>query len=82
MSKKWYPVIDYENCTECGACVAKCTHGVYESNTNKPKVIYPEGCIDECRGCQSLCPTNSIEYVGDSGNDASENCGCGCSCSC
>ncbi|MFA6309480.1 MAG: 4Fe-4S binding protein [Clostridia bacterium] len=20
MSKIWYPVIDYEKCTECGAC--------------------------------------------------------------
>ncbi|ACL19279.1 hypothetical protein Dhaf_1222 [Desulfitobacterium hafniense DCB-2] len=27
MSKNWYPVIDYETCTECGACVAKVPTG-------------------------------------------------------
>lgn len=23
MSKNWYPVVDYSECTECGACVKK-----------------------------------------------------------
>ena len=30
MSKKWHPVINYESCSECGACVKKCSYGVYE----------------------------------------------------
>lgn len=76
MSKKWYPVINYENCIECGTCIKKCTHGVYETGTMLPKVIYAEGCIDECRGCQKLCPADAIEYVGDLGQRVS------CSCSC
>lgn len=78
MSLKWYPVINYETCSECGACIEKCSHGVYEKNTSTPKVIYPEGCIDGCHGCQKLCPTNSIEYVGEGPSDA----GCVCSCNC
>lgn len=78
LSKKWYPVINYEECIECGACVGKCSHGVYESNNIKPVVINVEGCIDGCRGCQNLCPTGAIEYVGDA--DGQSSCDCSCSC--
>lgn len=31
MAQKWYPVIDYVSCIECGTCSAKCPHGVYDS---------------------------------------------------
>jgi len=78
MSKRWYPVINYETCIECGACIQKCSHGVYDKEEVKPNVIYPEGCIDGCRGCQNLCPSESIEYVGDVGQQ--KECDCGCSC--
>ena len=37
MSKNWYPVINYETCSECGACFNKCTHGVYEKKDEKHK---------------------------------------------
>lgn len=36
MSKTWFPVISYEKCNECGACVEKCTHGVYEKGGTSP----------------------------------------------
>lgn len=66
MSKIWYPVIDYSNCSECGACVNKCTHEVYnKTKAPKPIVVYPEGCIDGCHGCGNLCPQNAITYVGE-----------------
>lgn len=74
MSKLWYPVINLETCSQCGACVGKCTHDVYEKNTTTPSVIYPEGCVDGCHGCQVLCPTNSISYVGEG---TSNTCQCG-----
>jgi ferredoxin len=41
MSKRWYPVINYETCIECGACIQKCSHGVYDKEEVKPNVIYP-----------------------------------------
>ncbi len=66
MSKTWYPVIDAATCTECGACVNKCTHKVYNrASAPKPVVVFPEGCVTGCHGCASLCPTGSIRYFGD-----------------
>lgn len=66
MAAKWYPVIDYSACTACGTCVAKCTHGVY--NTKKapdPVVINPDSCVDHCHGCGNKCPVGAITYVGE-----------------
>ena len=30
MAEKWYPVIDYSLCVECGTCSGFCPHGVYD----------------------------------------------------
>jgi len=30
MAKLWYPVIDYVECLECGACIEKCPNCVYD----------------------------------------------------
>lgn len=76
MSANWYPVINYQNCVSCGACVQKCQNGVYEKSQIKPQVIYPDGCIDGCRGCQKLCATGAIDYFGDKGQTPSS---CNCS---
>lgn len=76
MSKRWYPVINYETCINCKACIEKCSHGVYDKENEEPKVIYPEGCIEGCRGCQNLCPAGSIEYVGDIKQEKQFDCGC------
>ena len=66
MAKKWYPVIDILTCQECGSCVAKCTHGVYDkSKAPVPMVVNPDNCIDHCHGCGNLCPIGAIAYVGD-----------------
>ena len=77
MTKQWYPVINDESCTECGACIEKCKHGVYDKAKKHPTVIYPEGCIDQCHGCQNLCPSGSISYQGDFGLQI-PMCGCRC----
>ncbi len=79
ISKTWYPVIDYSTCLECGTCVLKCTHGVYEKGTNTPKVIFPEGCVEGCTGCQKICPSDSIKYVGQKIKETS-SCSCNCNC--
>ena len=55
MAKKWYPVIDILTCEECGACVTKCSHGVYDkSKAPIPVVVNPDNCIDHCHGCGCL----------------------------
>ena len=86
MEKKWYPVIDILTCQECGACVAKCNHGVYDkSKAPVPVVANTENCIGYCHDCGNLCPVGAISYVGDdtgwvapaiSGNSKEESCCC------
>ncbi|MDD5659795.1 MAG: 4Fe-4S dicluster domain-containing protein [Actinomycetota bacterium] len=79
MSKDWYPVINYIECTECGTCIDMCRHGVYDkSKAPSPLVIFPEGCIKGCKGCGNLCPSNAIKYLGDIEN----NCNCNCKSCC
>ena len=66
MAKTWYPVIDYLLCTECGDCITKCSHGVYDATkAPDPVVIKTEACIDHCHGCGNICPVGAITYVGD-----------------
>ncbi|MCL2319377.1 MAG: DUF2703 domain-containing protein [Treponema sp.] len=90
MSKNWYPVIDRKICIECGACVEKCSHGVYDKKSPmKPVIINTDGCIEGCHGCGNLCPTGSITYVGENTawkppkpkqekTTVNADCGCGC----
>jgi NAD-dependent dihydropyrimidine dehydrogenase PreA subunit len=91
MAKAWYPVVDYPACIECGTCVAKCPHGVYDvAKAPTPIVKNPVECIDHCHGCGNRCPVGAITYVGDdtgwmppngSANAVEEEsaaCGCGC----
>lgn len=86
MAKAWYPVIDYLECMECGSCIKKCSHGVYDKSiAPTPVVSNPAACIDHCHGCGNLCPQGAITYVGDDtgwkpphGNrqEANETCCC------
>ncbi len=70
MSKGWYPVIDEEKCIGCMVCNDMCMHGVYKPNeeTDKPKVVYGNGCVHGCHGCERKCPVGAIHYYGDDGN--------------
>ncbi len=77
MSAKWYPVIDYAACIECGTCSNFCPHGVYDKDRfPTPVVVNPSGCIDHCHGCQNQCPAGAIAYVGDDGGNIQGSCGC------
>ncbi len=70
MSKNWYPVIDYDKCIGCMVCNDMCKHGVYkpDDETNKPKVVYGNGCVHGCHGCERKCPVSALHYFGDDGN--------------
>lgn len=66
MAKTWYPVIDYTACGACGSCINMCSQGVYDTEkAPTPVVKKPEGCVDHCHGCGSLCPQGAITYVGE-----------------
>ncbi len=81
MSKKWYPVIDYDKCIECGSCVDMCPNNVYDkAKSPSPVVINPDACAEGGKGCGSKCPVGAIEYAGDTGDNKSKGCNCGCSC--
>ena len=69
MSKNWYPVIDYEKCVGCMVCHDMCRHGVYKPTgpEGKPEVVYGNGCIEGCHGCERQCPQGAISYFGDDG---------------
>ena len=69
MSKNWYPVIDKEKCIGCMVCNDMCKHGVYkpDEEENKPKVVYGNGCVHGCHGCEKQCPVGAIHYYGDDG---------------
>ena len=86
MAKTWYPVIDYGICTECGTCVAKCSHGVFDARkAPTPVVANPDFCVDHCHGCGTRCPVGAITYVGDdtgwtppNGETMQQETGCAC----
>lgn len=88
MAKSWYPVIDYVNCIECGSCVEKCPHQVYDTmKAPSPIVKNSDACIDHCHGCGNRCPVGAITYVGDNtgwtppnGTQESEKACCSCGC--
>lgn len=88
MAKTWYPVINYLKCSECGTCISKCPHGVYDTaKAPSPVVKSPEACIDHCHGCGNRCPAGAITYVGDdtcwtppNGEKEPESSCCSCSC--
>ena len=82
MSEKWFPVINYESCNSCGTCVDFCNNNVYSINDNKVEVNKPENCEDGCKGCEPICPTDSITHSGDdNSNNKSTCCCCGDCCS-
>lgn len=88
MAKTWYPVIDYLTCAECGACISKCPHGVYDlAKAQSPFVLHPQACIDHCHSCGNRCPVGAITYVGDdtgwtppNGAPVAEDSCCSCGC--
>jgi NAD-dependent dihydropyrimidine dehydrogenase PreA subunit len=68
MSKNWYPIINEEMCSICHTCVDFCPHEVFVIGKNDyPKVVNPDNCVEFCRGCAKICPSDTITYFGDIG---------------
>lgn len=55
------PVINRDECTECGNCVEDCPGYVLEMTDDGPEVMYPEECW-HCGNCRTSCPVGCITY--------------------
>jgi NAD-dependent dihydropyrimidine dehydrogenase PreA subunit len=61
--KPWFPVIDYERCTNCMQCLSFCLFDVYSvSEDKKIKVQNQNNCKTDCPACSRVCPEVAILF--------------------
>ena len=61
--KPWFPVIDYDRCTNCMQCLSFCLFGVYGVDTEKKiQVQNQEKCKTNCPACSRVCPEAAIMF--------------------
>ena len=61
--KPWFPVIDYQRCTNCMQCLSFCLFDVYGvSSDSKIKVQNQSNCKTECPACSRVCPEVAIMF--------------------
>ncbi|HEX41373.1 MAG TPA: ferredoxin family protein, partial [Phycisphaerales bacterium] len=59
----WFPVIDYDRCTNCGQCLNFCLFGVYgRSEDGRVEVASPANCKTHCPACARVCPRAAIIF--------------------
>ena len=59
----WFPVIDYDRCTNCKQCLNFCLFGVYAlSDDDAVEVAKPDGCKTNCPACARVCPERAIIF--------------------
>ncbi|GAB6167410.1 ferredoxin family protein [Thermostilla marina] len=63
VSERWYPVVDFERCTDCYECLNFCLFGVYDLDENsRIFVAMPDECRPGCPACSRVCPTGAILF--------------------
>lgn len=61
--KPWFPVIDYQRCTNCMQCLSFCLFDVYGVSTaGKLEVQNPDNCKTNCPACSRVCPEVAIVF--------------------
>ena len=61
--KPWFPVIDYERCTNCMQCLSFCLFGVYGvDGDNRLQVQNNDNCKTNCPACSRVCPEAAIMF--------------------
>jgi Pyruvate/2-oxoacid:ferredoxin oxidoreductase delta subunit len=61
--KPWFPVIDYDRCTNCMQCLSFCLFGVYGVDAEKRiQVQNNDHCKTNCPACSRVCPEAAIMF--------------------
>lgn len=61
--KPWFPVIDYDRCTNCMQCLSFCLFGVYGVDAEKRiQVQNNDNCKTNCPACSRVCPEAAIMF--------------------
>ena len=61
--KPWFPVIDYDRCTNCMQCLSFCLFGVYGADEEKRiQVQNQDNCKTNCPACSRVCPEAAIMF--------------------
>jgi len=61
--KPWFPVIDYDRCTNCMQCLTFCLFEVYGVDANqKIQVQNQTNCKTDCPACSRVCPEVAILF--------------------
>ena len=61
--KPWFPVIDYDRCTNCMQCLSFCLFDVYGvDDEQKIQVQNNDNCKTNCPACSRVCPEAAIMF--------------------
>ena len=61
--KPWFPVIDYDRCTNCMQCLSFCLFDVYGvDGAEKIQVQNESNCKTDCPACSRVCPDAAILF--------------------
>lgn len=61
--KPWFPVIDYDRCTNCMQCLSFCLFGVYGADKEGHiQVQNQDNCKTNCPACSRVCPEAAIMF--------------------
>ncbi len=61
--KPWFPVIDFERCTNCMQCLSFCLFDVYGVDADSQiEVKNPDKCKTNCPACSRVCPEVAILF--------------------
>ncbi len=61
--KPWFPVIDFDRCTNCMQCLSFCLFDVYGVSADKKiQVQNPTKCKTDCPACSRVCPEAAILF--------------------
>jgi Pyruvate/2-oxoacid:ferredoxin oxidoreductase delta subunit len=61
--KPWFPVIDYDRCTNCMQCLSFCLFGVYGvDEQHRIQAQNQDQCKTNCPACSRVCPEAAIMF--------------------